>query len=157
MTSLYWMTPSLFCHFLSPFLTTSSPSPFPVDVIFELPHTVAIITSFERFSWVTKLFSKVQINVSVKNVFFVRVCVCMRACMRARARACVCARTWNTKLVSFTNWFSKYSKCHKFVFFLFQEDFYAPPQWVSYLFLSFIPSASLKLCKILIGFVNIYL
>ena len=85
------------------------------------------------------------------------VCVCMRACVRARARACVCARTWNTKLVSFTNWFSKYSKCHKFVFFLFQEDFYAPPQWVSYLFLSFIPSASLKLCKILIGFVNIYL
>ena len=79
MTSLYWMTPSLFCHFLSPFLTTSSPSPFPVDVIFELPHTVAIITSFERFSWVTKLFSKVQINVSVKNVFFVRVCVCVHA------------------------------------------------------------------------------
>ena len=66
------------------------PLTLPCYFIFELPHTVAIITSFERFSWVTKLFSKVQINVSVKNVFFVRVCVC--ACVRAcaRARVCVC-------------------------------------------------------------------
>ena len=108
MTSLYWMTPSLFCHFLSPFLTTSSPSPFPVDVIFELPHTVAIITSFERFSWVTKLFSKVQINVSVKNVFFVRVCVCacVRACTHARARVCVHAReirNWFLLQIGFQN------------------------------------------------------